>query len=378
MSVKTRHIRHIAEFDGLRGVLSFWVAISHIFCWCGFATFPFITPDIFRRFWNEFVFASGAVDVFIILSGFVISYLLYSRTQTYNQFMTGRFFRIYPVYIFCLSAGVFTIFADPYILNHAIWRNAAYFQMEKFHLDHELFNPKANLLAHLTLLFGIIPQRLLPDATYAFLPPAWSITLEWQYYLIAPFIVSGIRSIAGIFTVGLIGCGALFYEHHWTGSFLLNNLSLFLVGIGCFQLYVNFEKWKHYKHTVYTLLAVWAAIMTISWHWVALTIWTLVFGSLVVAETDMNFIARLLRFLKKILSHPALQFAGKISYPLYLIHWPMIIFLLYALLHWFPGISAKCALLILLGGGLPIILFAAFLLHRYVESPFMQYGKKFQ
>jgi peptidoglycan/LPS O-acetylase OafA/YrhL len=365
--------RHIGEFDGLRGILALWVAVSHIFCWCGFVILPFHLPGTIERLWGEFVFAQGAVDVFIILSGFVISYLLNSRRQSYGRFMGGRFFRIYPVYLFCLLVSFTTIFLIPFILNQAVWRNTIYFQWEQSYSTSELASPLKYLLAHLTLLFGMIPERILPQSTTTLLPPAWSITLEWQYYLVAPLIAFAIRSTTGILVLGLIGCGGFYYSHYWDNGFLLNKLPLFLVGIGCFQLYSTHSRWKDSRHITFIILALWAGAMLISWHWIALGIWIPVFGCLFVNQDDLY--SRSLHCLRKILLHPILQFIGKISYPLYLIHWPVIILLMFGILHWHPEISATQTMLLMFCPGLPIILFIAFFLHTFIEVPFMKFGK---
>ena len=50
-----------------------------------------------------------------------------------------------------------------------LWKNAAY-----------------HIPLHLTLLHGVVPEKLLPSSATAFLGPAWSLSLEWQFYLIAP------------------------------------------------------------------------------------------------------------------------------------------------------------------------------------------------
>lgn len=107
----------VAELDGLRGLLAAWVALSHIFCWSGFATVSLPWP--WGKFWPAFVFAEPAVEVFIILSGFAISFLLHTRQHSYAEFMRGRFFRIYPTYLVCLGAGIATLYATPFILQQA-------------------------------------------------------------------------------------------------------------------------------------------------------------------------------------------------------------------------------------------------------------------
>ena len=225
----------IDELDGLRGILAFWVALSHIFCWCGFALFPFALPGLFRstasRGWTQFSFAGGAVDTFIILSGFAISCMLHVRPQSYGRFMTGRFFRIYPVYLLCLLAGYATIHVMPGIVSAAAWRENEYFTLYvRPVIQAAQAHPAAHLLAHLSMLYGIIPERILPQAPVTLLAPAWSITLEWQYYLLAPFLAWFARRPAGLLVLGVVGCGTEVYEHFWSSAFLPEKLPLFLSG----------------------------------------------------------------------------------------------------------------------------------------------------
>jgi len=42
-------LARVDEFDGLRGMLALWVAVSHMFCWLGLAAFPFSLPHSFPQ-----------------------------------------------------------------------------------------------------------------------------------------------------------------------------------------------------------------------------------------------------------------------------------------------------------------------------------------
>lgn len=53
-------------------------------------------------------------------------------------------------------------------------------------------NRYQNILAHIPLIHGLIPPSALPDAAAAFLGRAWSISTEWQFYLIAPQAVAAL------------------------------------------------------------------------------------------------------------------------------------------------------------------------------------------
>jgi peptidoglycan/LPS O-acetylase OafA/YrhL len=230
----------------------------------------------------------------------------------------------------------------------------------------------------LTLLFGGLPKKILPGASVTLLPPAWSISLEWQYYLVAPLLAWMICQRSGLLLLGLVGCGGFVYSKVWNDGFLPAKLPLFLVGIGSFHLYLWASRQKKIPNFTFALIAVFVAVMTVCWHWIALGIWTLVLGCLFVGHQDIHDgWTRCLVSLRRTLLCPLLQSLGKISYPLYLVHWPLIIFLLAGLLHWQPHITPAKALLIMLFLGLPLILSTAWLLHKLVEAPMMSWGKKF-
>jgi peptidoglycan/LPS O-acetylase OafA/YrhL len=370
----------IDELDGLRGILALWVALIHIISWCGLAPLAFSIPATAKRLWDES--AQGAVDVFIILCGFVITYLLYSRPQPYGQFMIGRFFRIYPVYLVCLLLGFSTVGFTSFLLNHASWRETPYFQAWLSPAaTAQSTRPISHLLTHLTLLFGVIPEKIMPKASTTLLAPAWSITLEWQYYLLAPLLARLVFFRASWVLLGLVGASSFIFSHFWSDSFLPIKLPLFLVGIGSFHLYIHARRQQMSSRFItFSMLIIVASIVSISWHWMALTVWTLVFGCLILDANDCQsdvFWGRWLGGLRKLLLKPALQELGKISYPLYLIHWPIIILLMFGLIHWQPDITSTRALIIMLFVGLPVILGAAFLLHQFIEAPMMKFGKRF-
>jgi peptidoglycan/LPS O-acetylase OafA/YrhL len=107
--------------DCLRGIAALCVVFEH-----GgdhsFAAFRGFTHGIFSL-------GKFGVAVFFLTSGFVIPLSL-ERTGSLKQFWIGRFFRLYPLYWFCLIAAVvFTLFgigeiSDPHFGQHLL-RNAA-------------------------------------------------------------------------------------------------------------------------------------------------------------------------------------------------------------------------------------------------------------
>lgn len=368
----------VDELDGLRGLLALWVAVSHMLAWTGHWENPL--PGRLSGAWEVFVSADPAVSTFIILSGFAISFLIHHRHQSYVSFMRGRVFRIYPVYLFCLALGIGTSFLVPSILAAASWKQTIYFEWLQMFSDWEKSAFAKHVFWHLTLLNGVLTKSYLPGANGTLLAPAWSITLEWQYYLVAPFIARGVRSSIGLLAIGAVAWLGVTYSQPWQNtqlSFMPSNLPLFLIGIASYHLYARLSEGPEFK----PLTSIWAVVLILigalaSWHPVALTAWAIGFGCIIVKGNDP--LARLLGRVRGTLLHPALQWLGKISFPVYLIHWPLIILILTALLKVKPDIGAKPAFLILLGAGIPLVLVSAYVIHRVIEKPFMAFGKKFE
>ena len=367
----------VDELDGLRGLLALWVALSHMLAWTGHWENPL--PGRLSGAWEVFISAGPAVDTFIILSGFAISFLIHKRKQSYTSFMRGRFFRIYPVYLLCLALGIATTFLVPFILNAASWKETVYFEWIRLYSDWENSAYGSHVFWHLTLLNGVLTKGMLPGATGTLLAPAWSITLEWQYYLVAPFLARGVRSGAGLLLIGVIAWLGHRYAAPWHNtnlSFFPAQLPLFLIGIGSYHLYAKLSDTPQFRPlTSVSAIALLFTGLLSNWHPVALAAWAVGFGCIVVRGNDP--LARLLAIVRGTLLHPWLQRLGKISFPLYLIHWPVIIAILFVMLRVFPGISSHMALLVLTATALPAILITAEIIHRTIEKPGMDFGKKF-
>ncbi len=85
------------SLNGLRFVLAIWIAyfhVGHMFDEDGFGMLPILRLGISR------------VDVFFVLSGFVLSHVYWAqRTKPFNflDFLVARFARIYPMYLIAMG-----------------------------------------------------------------------------------------------------------------------------------------------------------------------------------------------------------------------------------------------------------------------------------
>ena len=134
---------------------------------------------------NKGVFSFGylGVDVFFVISGFVISNLIYSEitnnTFSFKSFFSKRFKRIIPA---LLSYGIFVQIIIYFVLDH-----------------RQIIETSKTLMYSLGFLSNIHLSRYLPyfdsGSEYNLVVNLWSLSVEEQFYIIFPFIAFGIRRI---------------------------------------------------------------------------------------------------------------------------------------------------------------------------------------
>ncbi|APR87985.1 Acyltransferase [Minicystis rosea] len=168
--------RHkIAPLTGVRAVAATWVVLFHLhyFVSSAFPTFP----EVVERF-----AAAGylGVDLFFLLSGFVLSYQYLDAFRAlslrpYARFLALRLARIYPVHLFTLmlALGILVVGrarglapADP--------------------ATHSAGAFVANVL--LVHAWGVVDQL-------TWNVPSWSISCEWLAYLAFPILALRLRRI---------------------------------------------------------------------------------------------------------------------------------------------------------------------------------------
>ena len=214
---------YIPFLDGIRGFAALWVVCSHSLILSG-SRIPLLNRgDI-------------AVDLFMVMSGFLMTYHYYIREQkepwqspsTWRMFYIRRFFRIAPLYYF--------IFFVSLILGSYLFECRS--SISSFYpgavtdpvryLDHSL----KNILLHITFVFGLIPN-------YGFRTPLpdWSIGLEMQFYLVFPFLMLVLKNKSGLLWTFLIILFSFILQHFLIKdsfpmpSFLLLKILYFYVGI---------------------------------------------------------------------------------------------------------------------------------------------------
>lgn len=216
--------RRIECLDGLRGLAALWVLVGHAALLTGFKLPLISKPDL-------------GVDLFILLSGFLMAFHYqlraeaepWARPATWWHFWVRRTFRIAPLYYVALAAALVlgsSLFSARIMIATVLPDQV---QVASRYTDHSL----ANILAHVTFLFG-----LLPAYAYRTALPDWSIGLEMQFYAAFPFLMLVVARAGWLRSALLVGiasaaCGWLIQSlaHFPMPSFLLLKLHVFLAGM---------------------------------------------------------------------------------------------------------------------------------------------------
>jgi peptidoglycan/LPS O-acetylase OafA/YrhL len=347
--------QRMIELEVLRGFLACWVAGFHIMT---ISALP--VPGAFARLFD----GAHAVNTFIILSGFVICMLRLKKAEAYPIFLFRRFFRLFPAYAVAVIAAIALAFLGV---------------MDKNFEDKDL---PLLLLAHATMLQGILPNWIIPDPLHAFLYPTWSLTLEWQFYLIAPLMIAAMtRSRFRFFMVTLlvlvisrllppyIGAVGL------TRSFILGALPFFWIGIASALIFDRIAR-------PFPPIAGWTAIAVAGALIILLPIepnigsivWGIVFAAIIVHRAEPYGLFG--RSLEWLLARKSLTWLGMVSYSIYLIHEPVIWLVRWLVMQANPAASPRDIFFVALVSVPPITLGLSNLIYCYVERPSMQWAAR--
>lgn len=144
---------------------------------------------------KAFLFGWGwtGVDIFFVLSGFLITGILYDsqhKVHRYRDFYIRRTLRIFPLYYFIWGA---ILAMAPFALWDWNWRWAlwpAYFgNYARFLFIHQPGNPyRFDMIA-----FGPKVSAWFGYPIHLYIGHFWSLCVEEQFYLVWPFVVYQVR-----------------------------------------------------------------------------------------------------------------------------------------------------------------------------------------
>jgi peptidoglycan/LPS O-acetylase OafA/YrhL len=308
VNARGRELHYRPDLDGLRGIA--------ILAVLGFHAFPTLAPGGFV-----------GVDIFFVISGFLISTLILAqlRRSTFklSDFYIRRARRLLPalaiVLAVCLYFGWFVLLPDEFenlgkhvaaaaafAMNFSVWREGGYFE------------PAANLNPVLHL---------------------WSLGIEEQFYLLWPLVLLLLwrRRRRLVLTIAVLVAASFaaniaFAHTDPRGDFYLPVTRFWELGLGCLlaaredtqpgagRLF-RFEAQLRPVLSVLGFILICGAVFLFDSRmafpgWAALIPVT---GAMcVICATPDNW------FQRNIVAGGPLVFVGIISYPLYLWHWPLL------------------------------------------------------
>lgn len=219
-----------------------------------------------------------AVESFYMISGFYMALILNEKhigVGSYKKFILSRFYRILPVYWIVLGSALVMSFIGYLFFNNA------------FYLSRYINN--YNCLSGLTIFYFVFENVVVfgqdilyflrldelcnPEFSYNILsfkhtayqylmvPQAWSISIEFMFYLIAPFLVT--KNVKWQLALVIMGLSIKVVYHHyfnlsfdpWTYRFFPFELAFFMVGSLAYSLYKKIEHSTISKNIGFVLLA---------------------------------------------------------------------------------------------------------------------------
>jgi peptidoglycan/LPS O-acetylase OafA/YrhL len=297
-----------------------------------------------------------------------------SSNQQFRVFYIRRALRLFPAYLLCLAVSAFVMLdASIVTLNEIPWNTARTAGRLKYlHDSQDWF--WTHLALHVPLLHGVVPDRVLPSTSYAFIGQAWSLSLEWQFYLVAPFAFMFMRwfdwtllkQSALLIVLALLG------RRIGQQSMLPSNAYLFAVGYFSFQLYQRRTLGQLSTLTTFGNMTVWtAAAALVGDKWISVVMWSVVL--LAITEDAPN---RVLSAIRTLFCSRTSTHLGAISYSFYCCHMIAIFGVAYLLIHVLRVRNPVSYAIALIGSSLGLSLAIATALHVLVEKPCIALGRR--
>ena len=289
------------EIDGLRAIAIIFIILSHF---------------------KQLNFVSGGVNIFFVISGYLITHIFLNQELDIYKFYINRFLKLYPrILIISLIILILFFLIGDFVQWSIILRSFITTIIGLFNF-------------YLIKIGNVYGQE---DYINPFLP-FWAFCVIVQFYIIYPIILKIIFFIKRKFNLNdnliiislfILSIISFLFYYYFRDNILFSFYSplsrywQFILG-GCLYFLFQFKTKLYFKNlTIYfavLLMIIWQLNFEWFYDWrkvqVLLTISTLLF----LYSTNTNFI-------NKILSIKPLTSLGKVSFELYLTHMVVIYFI---------------------------------------------------
>jgi peptidoglycan/LPS O-acetylase OafA/YrhL len=314
MRRNTETLSYIPSIDGLRAIAVIGVILYHLH------------PDLLP---GGFV----GVDVFFVISGFLITRIILAESEagqfSFRQFYQRRIARIFPVFFVVLLATLVTA--------------KLIYTPDNFSAVGSMAAASSLCIANLKLLFQGHYFQIEPDSQP--LMHYWSLSVEEQFYLILPLIIilahryrvtrrKLLTATVAVAIISFASCVLLTLSHPTFAFYLLPTRAWELLA-GSLLAFSNLQgkqassRWRN--------LLPWFGIVAILVSYFAIdgesnsfpgfiALLPVLGGASMIAGAQNSNSP-----INHLLAMPPMVFIGKISYSLYLWHWPIYSFIDYRL-----------------------------------------------
>ncbi|WP_413287810.1 acyltransferase family protein [Bdellovibrio sp. HCB337] len=321
----------------------------------GLRAFAVLAVLFFHFFPHHLKGGFAGVDVFFVISGYLVTGILYSNIQeekfSFKEFYFKRVRRLFPsliaVLVVCCMAGSLLLVADEFAnFGKQLFSSALFSTNFVLFSESGYFDRSSDLKPLLHI---------------------WSLSIEEQFYIFWPFLIYFlgknkkvlIYSLLGI-TIVSLGLNLGLTKNHQAFSFYLLPTRLWELAIGGLLIFVKPAEVQGRIRSVLSLAGFGLILFSFyilnqnkqfpGW-WVLLP----------VLGTCLVIIAGESSIVNKMISDKRIVYIGLISYPLYLWHWPLISYA-HIVTSGSVGLTTKIVLLI-------ASLILAVLSYEYLEKP---------
>jgi len=352
--------------EGLRGIAALYVVLTHFGSMIDpshLAGTKSKAPGWLQSIIHPLWYGHLAVAAFIVLSGYCLQTSLFGgkdgRIHNFRKFYARRARRILPPYYATLILSVLV---------------SIYITSKQPGMPFSQYVPvtRENVLAHVFML-----QNFRPDWMYKLNGVLWSISIEWQLYILFPILVALLLKVGRVLYVAVSALAAVALLMYIPDAIKLYvwYVPLFALGMAASHLAYRpnlrvgiLPRLSAYVCVMATASCVYTCYLEGGTKPAMLPICDAFVGIAVAALVYLGTVAPWTPFTKLFAWKP-IAGLGFFSYSLYLMHHPILQVLYVNRPAWANRPESGAAYLMIIC--LPVILLACYLFSRLFEMPFM-------